>query len=75
MYKGRETYLEKKVNKLRQVLRELEGDEEFLNSTQIPDFYIHSRSKSFIKAFTLSNDVLGTFMDAFNANQIRQLKI
>ena len=72
----RETYLKKKRDKLYQVLQDLMRDEEFINAaSDVPDYYIHSRSKRFIKAFTLFNDVLGTFMGALNAHEIRQLKI
>ena len=72
----KETYLKRKQDKLYQLWRELLRDQEFINSaSDVPDFYIHSRNKRFIKAFTLFNDVLGTFMGALNAHEIRQLKI
>ena len=46
-----------------------------LNNNTNPDTYIRSRRKRFIlQAFSLFNDVLGTFMGAFNAHEIRQLK-
>ena len=45
-----------------------------LNETN-PDTYIRTRRKRFIlQAVSLFNDVLGTFMGAFNAHEIRQLK-
>ena len=71
MYKWKDTYLKKKVEKLPQVLKDLERE----NSAQLPDFYISSSSKRFIKTFALFNNILGTFVGAFNAHEIRQLKI
>ena len=45
-----------------------------LNGTN-SDTYIRTRKKIFIlQAVSLFNDVLGTFMGAFNAHEIRQLK-
>ena len=45
-----------------------------LNGTN-SDTYIRTRRKRFIlQAVSLFNDVLGTFMGAFNAHEIRQLK-
>ena len=46
-----------------------------LHNETNPDTYVRSRRKRFIlQAFSLFNDVLGTFMGAFNAHEIRQLK-
>ena len=40
-----------------------------------PYIYIHSRRKIFtLQAITLFNDILVTFMGAFNSHEIRQLK-
>ena len=41
-----------------------------------PDFYLthQSRKKRFIQALSLFNDILGTFMGAFNAYEIQKLK-
>ena len=75
-HEWKEKYLKQKRDKLYIILRELLRDLEFVNSaSDVPDFYIHSRSKRFIKALSLFNDVLGTFMGALNAHEIRQLKI
>ena len=77
---GNETelkYYRKKVWKLAGILGELERDriraEQLYNGT-LPDFYIHNREKRFIQALTLVTDIVGTFLGAFNAYEIQQLK-
>jgi hypothetical protein len=40
----------------------------------LPDFYIHNRGKHFVQLFSLATDIVGTFMEAFNAYEIQQLK-
>ena len=73
-YEWKEKYLKQKREKLYIILRELLRDLAFVETaSDLPDYY--SRSKRFIKALSLFNDVLGTFMGALNAHEIRQLKI
>ena len=75
-YEWKEKYLKQKREKLYIILRELLRDLAFVEAaSDLPDYYVHSRSKRFIKALSLFNDVLGTFMGALNAHEIRQLKI
>ncbi len=38
------------------------------------DFYVHNREKRFIQLVKIATDILGTFMGAFNAYEIQQLK-
>ena len=70
-------YLHQKEVALRQLYRQILKDEKeeqdlFANT---PDWYFHSRQKrNFLAAFKIINDVVGTFMGAFNAYEIRQLK-
>ena len=70
-------YLRRKGVQLHKVLWEIrkeqmEADTKF-NGT-LPDFYIHNRHKRFIQAFSLVTDIVGTFMGAFNAYEIKLLK-
>ena len=45
------------------------------NSTSIEDHYIHNRDKRYVMAaLSLASDIVGTFMGAFNAYEIQQLK-
>lgn len=69
-------YLSEKSAALSKVywkLVKMDEEEERLTN-QTPDWYIQTRQKRFIQAFKLINDVVGTFMGAFNAYEIRQLK-
>jgi hypothetical protein len=70
-------YLHQKEVALRQLYQQILKDEaeeqDLLANT--PDWYFHSRQKrNFLAAFKIINDVVGTFMGAFNAYEIRQLK-
>ena len=47
---------------------------ELNHNATLPDFYIHNRNKRFIQAIYLVSDIIGTFMGAFNAYEIQQLK-
>jgi hypothetical protein len=38
------------------------------------DFYVHNREKRFIHLVKIPTDIVGTFMGAFNAYEIQQLK-
>jgi hypothetical protein len=38
------------------------------------DFYVHNREKRFILLVQIATDIVGTFMRAFNAYEIQQLK-
>ena len=77
---GYKKYLSAKRYKLQEVLKQLqEEDEQFRQDFrdfdgQLPDFYLHSRHKRFLQAFSLFSDIVGTFMGAFNAYEIQQLK-
>ena len=69
-----------KIDKLSTILKELEEEDRLIQESRgeyQPDFYVtqHNRQKRFIQALTLVNDILGTFMGAFNAYEIRQLKL
>jgi hypothetical protein len=37
-------------------------------------FYVHNREKQFIQRVSIATDIVGTFMGAFNAYKIQQLK-
>ena len=56
------------------VLEYLE-QKECSNSTSIEDHYIHNRDKRYVMAaLSVASDIVGTFMGAFNAYEIQQLK-
>jgi hypothetical protein len=38
------------------------------------DFYVHNREKCFIQMVSIATDIVGTFIGAFNAYKIQQLK-
>ena len=70
-------YLRAKSAALRKVYAELvknEAEEQQLTA-DTPDWYFHTRQKrNIIHAFKLINDIVETFMGAFNAYEILQLK-
>ena len=39
---------------------------------ELPDFYIKHRAKRFAQVLALANNIVGTFMGALNAYEIRQ---
>jgi hypothetical protein len=48
-------------------------DEELHFETSV-DFYVHNREKRYIQLVKIATDIVGTFMGAFNAYEIQQLK-
>ena len=67
-------YLGAKLNRLVKIHQCLEK-EQGKNAT-LPDIYLHHRDPRFITAaISLISDVVGTFMGAFNAYEIKQLKL
>ena len=72
--KSEEDYLQKHYNRITTIYENLIKEQKLANAT-LPDFYIHNRDKRFIQTLTLFNDIVGTFMGAFNAYEIRQLKL
>jgi hypothetical protein len=51
-----------------------EEDDKYARGENLPDYYIQSRQKRFVQLFSLADDKVGTFMGAFNAYEIQQLK-
>jgi hypothetical protein len=41
-------------------------------TNELPDFYIKHQAKRFAQVLALANNIVGTFMGAFNAYEIRQ---
>jgi hypothetical protein len=44
------------------------------NFDTLADFYVHNREKHFIQLVKIVTDIVGTFMGAFNAFKIQQLR-
>jgi hypothetical protein len=69
-------YLNRKIAKLHEIVEPIlkEEMEQKANSTKkLPDFYIKHRAKRFAQVLALANNIVGTFMGAFNAYEIKQL--
>jgi hypothetical protein len=47
---------------------------EKLYNGNLPDFYIHNKNKRFNQVLSLLTDIVETFLGAFNAYEIQQLK-
>ena len=70
------TYLNRKLKKLHELIAPIWKEEmeyKANSTTQLPDFYIKHRAKRFAQVFALANNIVGTFMGAFNAYEIKQL--
>ena len=70
------TYLKRKLAKLNELIQPILKEEMELktNGTKnLPEFYIRHRAKRFAQVLAAVNNVVGTFMGAFNAYEIRQL--
>ena len=82
-----ESYLILKRSNRRRTYEQLKAEERTLlgDQSKLPDYYVNpqplqnqelskNRTKRFVQLFSLVNDVIGTFMGAFNAYEIQQLK-
>jgi hypothetical protein len=72
------TYLDRKITKLIGILKPIwKGEMELKanGTTKLPEFYIRHRAKRFAQVIALANNIVGTFMGAFNAYEIRQLNL
>ena len=70
------TYLKRKLAKLNEIIQPILKEEMELkaNGTKnLPEFYIRHRAKRFAQVLAAVNNVVGTFMGAFNAYEIKQL--
>ena len=70
-------FYSEKYSKLEKIFKELKQEQleiEKHHNATLPDFYIHNRNKRFLQAISLASDIIGTFMGAFNAYEIQQLK-
>jgi hypothetical protein len=70
------TYLDRKITKLIEILKPIWKEEMELKAngtTELPEFYIRHRAKRFAQVLALANNIVGTFMGAFNAYEIKQL--
>jgi hypothetical protein len=65
------TYLNRKLAKLNEIIQPIWKEEMELKANgtkELPDFYIKHRAKRLVQVLVLANNIVGTFMGAFNAN-------
>jgi hypothetical protein len=65
------SFLRIKLDKMKKLFKDIEEeDDKYARGENLPGYYIQLRQERFFQLFSLANDIVGTFMGAFNAYEI-----